>query len=81
MEDRELNNLMDLLLKLQGTGWLTQDELNASVVVHAAIENIKTFPPSDEGNNVKCSECGNTWDTISPCALCNATRACSSGRT
>lgn len=22
---------------------------------------------------VECERCGNTWDTISPCALCNVT--------
>lgn len=25
--------------------------------------------------NIKCERCGLTWDTISPCALCNATQA------
>lgn len=26
------------------------------------------------GGYVVCEVCGNDWDTISPCALCNATR-------
>jgi hypothetical protein len=25
--------------------------------------------------NIVCQTCGKKWDTISPCALCNATRA------
>jgi hypothetical protein len=28
-----------------------------------------------EQGRVVCSQCGRNWDTLDPCALCNATRA------
>jgi hypothetical protein len=30
--------------------------------------------------NIECEMCHRVWDNISPCALCNATRAVSTGR-
>lgn len=34
----------------------------------------------EDDHNIECEVCGKRWDTISPCALCNATRAISTGR-
>jgi hypothetical protein len=46
----------------------------AGVDEHAAITRTAAT------DNIVCQTCGKKWDTISPCALCNATRP-STGRT
>lgn len=50
-------------------------EINKVFAPHydAYVAECDSDPKAFKSPYVKCDRCGNTWDTINPCALCNAT--------
>lgn len=79
------NQVMEVAYKLRNDVTevkITEGTIEGFVIVAMFDENdslVRDLTIRKDGRviyqNVKCETCGNCWDSMSPCALCNASRS------